>query len=148
MVPRRVLASSHARPGNVDGRFPREDAHDLGHRVLWRHRPEHGPVLCQHGPRCNATLLWLGSRAQDFPAMAPQCVRERLPTILRDTPPMLRAVPLGMAESLLVWHDKRPLGGTVSGSLEGVCCFDSRNCQTVGVPRQSRGFTLINVSSG
>jgi len=28
--------------------------------------------------------------------------------------------------------------------LEGVCHFDSRSCQTLGVPRQSRGFTLGN----
>jgi hypothetical protein len=34
----------------------------------------------------------------------------------------------------------------LSGSLEGVCCFDSRNCQTLGVPRQSRGFTLIKLN--
>jgi hypothetical protein len=32
----------------------------------------------------------------------------------------------------------------LSGSLEGVCRFDSRSCQTLGVPRQSRGFTLGN----
>jgi hypothetical protein len=56
---------------------------------------------------------------------------------------MIRAVPLGLAESLTVWHDKLPLGGTLSGSPKGVCRFDSRNCQTLGVPRQSRGFTMI-----
>jgi hypothetical protein len=38
-----------------------------------------------------------------------------------------------------------PGAQTLSGSLEGVCCFDSRNCQTLGVPRQSRGFTLIKL---
>src|SRR4030095_16203446 len=59
---------------------------------------------------------------------------------------MILAVPLGMAESFTVWHDKLPFGGTLSGSPEGVCCFDSRNCQTLGVPRQSRGFTLIKLN--
>ena len=49
-----------------------------------------------------------------------------------------------MAESLDVWHDRLPFSETLSGSLEGVCRFDSRSCQTLGVPRQSRGFTLGN----
>ena len=56
---------------------------------------------------------------------------------------MRLAVPRRMAESRAVWPDKLPLGGTLSGSLEGVCRFDSRNCQTLGVPRLYRGFTLI-----
>src|SRR4029450_4688657 len=76
--------------------------------------------------------------------MPPQLVVERFPTILWDKHYMILAVPLGMAESLAVGHDKLPLSRTLSGSLEGVCCFDSRNCQTLGVPGQSRGFTLIN----
>jgi hypothetical protein len=38
-----------------------------------------------------------------------------------------------------------PLGGTLSGSPEGVCRFDARNCQTLGVPRQSRGFTSNSI---
>ena len=71
---------------------------------------------------------------------------ERFPTILRAKDHMLLAVPRGMAESLAVWHDKLPLGRTLSGSPEGVCRFDSRNCQTVGVPRQSRGFTSIKIN--
>src|SRR5262249_23034534 len=75
--------------------------------------------------------------------MPPQLMVERFPTILRDKHHMILAVPRGMAESLAVWHDKLPLGSTLSGSPEGVCRFDSRNCQTLGVPRQSRGFTLI-----
>src|SRR4029450_6980650 len=61
---------------------------------------------------------------------------------------MILTVPLGMAESFTVWHDKLPFGGTLSGSPEGVCCFDSRNCQTLGVPGQSRGFTLIKLRFG
>src|SRR6516165_6101503 len=77
--------------------------------------------------------------------MPPQLMVERFPTILRDKHHMILAVPHGMAESLAVWHDKLPLGSTLSGSPEGVCCFDSRNCQTLGVPRQSRGFTLIKL---
>src|SRR5215813_3188033 len=78
--------------------------------------------------------------------MPPQLMVECLPTILRDKHHMILAVPRGMAESLAVWHDKLPLGRTLSGSPEGVCRFDSRNCQTLGVPRQSRGFTLIKLS--
>src|SRR6516165_145544 len=77
--------------------------------------------------------------------MPPQLMVERFPTILRDKHHMILAVPHGMAESLAVWHDKLPLGSTLSGSPEGVCRFDSRNCQTLGVPRQSRGFTLIKL---
>src|SRR5262249_35462587 len=77
--------------------------------------------------------------------MPPQLMVERFPTILRDKHHMILAVPRGMAESLAVWHDKLPLGSTLSGSPEGVCRFDSRNCQTLGVPRQSRGFTLIKL---
>ena len=144
MVPRIILASSHERPGHVDGRCPLDEAHALGHRVRRRDGEEHGHVSRQQVPLFTATLLVLGSRATDLPTMVPPFVGERLPTILRDQPYMRRAVPRGMAESLSVWHDTLPLGGTLSGSLEGVCCFDSRNCQTVGVPRQSRGFTLIN----
>src|SRR3989442_13715435 len=70
---------------------------------------------------------------------------ERFPTILRDKDHMILAVPLGMTESFAVWHDKLPLGGTLSGSPKGVCRLDSRNCQTLGVPRQSRGFTMIKL---
>src|SRR6516162_425178 len=80
--------------------------------------------------------------------MAPQLMVERFPTILWDKDHMILAVPRGMAESLAVWHDKLPLGRTLSGSPEGVCRFDSWNCQTVGVPRQSRGFTLIKLVRG
>src|SRR4029453_4635640 len=75
--------------------------------------------------------------------MPPQLMVERFPTILRDQHHMILAVPRGMAESLAVWHDKLPLGRTLSGSPEGVCRFDSRNCQTLGVPRQGRGVSLI-----
>src|SRR2546429_1606025 len=70
---------------------------------------------------------------------------ERFPTILWDKGHMILAVPLGMTESFAVWHDKLPLGGTLSGSPKGVCRLDSRNCQTLGVPRQSRGFTMIKL---
>src|SRR2546429_6121198 len=73
---------------------------------------------------------------------------ERFPTILRDKDHMILAVPLGMTESFAVWHDKLPLGGTLSGSPKGVCRLDSRNCQTLGVPRQSRGFTMIKLGTG
>src|SRR5256886_12073788 len=69
----------------------------------------------------------------------------RFPTILRDKDHMILAVPLCITESFTVWHDKLPLGETLSGSPKGVCRFDSRNCQTLGVPRQSRGFTLIKL---
>src|SRR5256886_11684484 len=69
----------------------------------------------------------------------------RFPTILRDKDHMILAVPLCITESFAVWHDKLPLGETLSGSPKGVCRFDSRNCQTLGVPRQSRGFTLIKL---
>src|SRR3989442_6372285 len=72
---------------------------------------------------------------------------ERFPTILRDKDHMILAVPLGMTESFTVWHDKLPLGETLSGSPKGVCRFDSRNCQTLGVPRQSRGVTLIKLTA-
>ena len=34
MVPGRVLAASHACPGNVDRCFPLDKAHNLRHRVL------------------------------------------------------------------------------------------------------------------
>src|SRR6266699_2179837 len=71
---------------------------------------------------------------------------ERFPTLLRDKDHMILAVPLGMTESFAVWHDKLPLGGTLSGSPKGVCRLDSRNCQTLGVPRQSRGFTMIKLN--
>src|SRR2546428_12484991 len=145
MVPRIVLASSHERPCNVDGRFPLDEAHDLGHRVLRGNREEHVHVIRHQVPLFNATFLLFGQRAKDFSQMAPQFVVERFPTILRDKHDMILAVPLGMAESFTVWHDKLPLGETLSGSPKGVCRFDSRNCQTVGVPRQSRGFTLIKL---
>ena len=61
---------------------------------------------------------------------------------------MILAVPLGRTSRLPVWHAKLPLGGTVSGAPKGVWRFDSRNCQTLGVPRQSRGFTMIKLRGG
>ena len=141
MVSRGVLASSHERPGNVDGRFPLDEADHLGHGVLWRNRAEPVHVIRHQMALGNPTCLVLRQRAKDLSEMPPQCGIKCLPTILRDKHYMLHAVPRGRAESLAVWHDKLPLSGTFSGSPEGVCCFDSRNCQTVGVPRQSRGFT-------
>jgi len=71
MVPCRVLASSHARPGNVDGRFPLDEAHDLGHGVLRGNREEHVHVIRHHVPLLNPTFLLLGQRAKDFPQMPP-----------------------------------------------------------------------------
>jgi hypothetical protein len=146
MVPRRVLPSSHEGPSNVEGCLPLDAANDLGHRVLRCNGQAPVHVLPQQVSLCNMTFLLLGSRAQDCSKRPPQLVGERLPTILGDKHPMLLAVPRGLAESPAVWHDKLPRGETVSGALEGVCCFDSRNCQTLGVPRQSRGFTLIKLS--
>ena len=145
MMSRLVLPASHAGPGHVDARFPLDEAHNLSHRVLRGHRQEQVHLLPHQVSLCKATFLWLGSCAKDCSAMPPQLVVKRLPTIRRDKYHMLLAVPLGMAESLAVWHDKLPLGRTLSGSPEGVCRFDSRNCQTLGVPRQSRGFTLIKL---
>jgi hypothetical protein len=145
MVSGRVLPSSPKRPCTRDGRFPLDATNDLSHGVLRGQSEEHVPVVCHHVPLFTTTCLVLGSRAQDCPKMPPQLVIERFPTLLRDTHPMLRAVPLGRAESLAVWPDKLPLGGTLSGAPEGVCCCDSWNGQTVGVPRQSRGFTSIKL---
>jgi hypothetical protein len=141
-----VLPSSHEGPGQVDGRVPLDEAHNLSHRVLRGHRQEHGHVIPHQVSLCHATCLLLGSRAKDFSQMPPPLVVKRFATIRRDKDHMILAVPLGMAESRAVWHDKLPLGRTLSGAPEGVCRFDSRNCQTVRVPRQSRGFTLIKLS--
>src|SRR6266705_2375116 len=145
MVPGRVLAASHEGPGNVDRRFPLDKAHNLRHRVLRRDREEHMHVIRHPMPLLDATLLLLRQRAEDLPKMPPQLMGERFPTILWDKGHMILAVPLGMTESFAVWHDKLPLGGTLSGSPKGVCRLDSRNCQTLGVPRQSRGFTMIKL---
>src|SRR6266566_4858528 len=122
-----------------------DETHDLCHGVLRGNREEHVHVIRHQVPLFNPTFLLLGQRAKDLPEMPSQFMVERFPTILRDKHHMILAVPLGMAESLAVWHDKLPLGGTLSGSPEGVCRFDSRNCQTLRVPRQSRGFTLIKL---
>src|SRR5215813_6536192 len=143
MVPGRVLAASHEGPGNVDRRFPLDKAHNLRHRVLRGNGEEHVHVIPHHVPLFNPTFLLLCQRAEDLPEMPPQRVVERFPTILRDKHYMILAVPCGMAESLAVGPDKLPLGETLSDSLEGVCGFDSRNCQTLGVPRLCRGCTLI-----
>src|SRR6516165_4407048 len=147
MVPGIVLAASHAGPGNVDRRFPLDKAHNLRHRVLRGNGEEHVHVISHHVPLFNPTFLLLCQRAEDLPEMPPQLMVERFATILRDKHHMILAVPCGMAESLDVWHDRLPLSETLSGSLEGVCRFDSRSCQTLGVPRQSRGFTLGNYQS-
>src|SRR5215831_646254 len=144
MVPGVVLAASHECPGNVDRRFPLDKAHHLRHRVLRGNGEEHVHVIPHHVPLFNPTFLLLCQRTEDLPEMPPQLMVERFPTILRDKHHMILAVPRGMAESLDVWHDRLPLSETLSGSLEGVCRFDSRSCQTLGVPRQSRGFTLGN----
>jgi hypothetical protein len=101
-------------------------------------------VIRHQVPLFNPTCLLLCQRPEDLPEMPPQLMGERFPTILRDKHHMILAVPYGMAESLAVWHDRLPLSETLSGSLEGVCRFDSRSYQTLGVPRQSRGFTLGN----
>jgi len=50
MVPRSVLASSQERLGHRDRCLPLDDAHALGHGVLWGHREESGHVLRQQRP--------------------------------------------------------------------------------------------------
>src|SRR6267378_1819311 len=144
MVPGRVLAAPHKGPSNVDRRFPLEKAHHLRHRVLRRNGEEHVHVIRHQVPLFNPTFLLRSQRPEDLPEMPPQLMVECFPTILRDKHHMILAVPRGMIQSLDVWHDRLPLRETLSGSREGVCCFDSRSCQTLGVPRQSRGVTLGN----
>ena len=144
MVPGIVLAAPHKGPSNVDRRFPLDKAHHLRHRVLRRNGKEHVHVIRHQVPLFNPTFLLRGQRPEDLPEMPPQLMVERFPTILRDKHHMILAVPRGMIQSLDVWHDRLPLRETLSGSREGVCRFDSRSCQTLGVPRQSRGFTLGN----
>ena len=147
MVSCGVLASSHEHPGHVDGRFPRDEADHLGYGVLGRNRDAQVPVLRPQVALFNPPCLVRRQRAQAISEMPPPCVVKGLPTILRDTHHMRRAVPRGMAESLAVWPDKLPLGGTVSGSPEGVCCFDARNCQTVGVPGRAGGLPTLKLFS-
>src|SRR6266478_404876 len=144
MVPGRVLAAPHKGPSKVDRRFPLDKAHHLRHRVLRRNGEEHVHVIRHQVPLFNPTFLLRSQRPEDLPEMPPQLMVERFPTILRDKHHMILAVPRGMIQRLDVWHDRLPLRDTLSGSREGVCCFDSRSCQTLGVPRQSRGFTLGN----
>src|SRR5215475_9218587 len=144
MVPGIVLAAPHKGPSNVDRRFPLDKAYHLRHRVLRRNGEEHVHVIRHQVPLFNPTFLLRGQRPEDLPEMPPQLMVERFPTILRDKHHMILAVPRGMIQSLDVWHDRLPLSDTLSGSREGVCRFDSRSCQTLGVPRQSRGFTLGN----
>src|SRR5438093_1831554 len=144
MVPGIVLAASHKCPGNMDRRFPLDKAHHLRHRVLRGNGEEHVHVIGHQVPLFNTTFLLRSQRPEDLSEMPPQLMVERFPTVLWDKHHMILAVPLRMIESLDVWHDRLPLSETLSGSLEGVCRFDSRSCQTLGVPRQSRGFTLGN----
>ena len=101
-------------------------------------------MLPHQVPLFNPTFLLRGQRPEDLPEMPPQLRVERFPTIRRDKHHMRLAVPRGMMQSLDVWPDRLPLRETLSGSREGVCRFDSRSCHTLGVPRQSRGFTLGN----
>jgi hypothetical protein len=84
MVPGIVLAASHEGPGNVDRRFPLDKAHDLRHRVLRRNGEEHMHVIRHQVPLFNATFLLLRQRTEDLPAMPPQLMTERFPTILRN----------------------------------------------------------------
>jgi hypothetical protein len=102
MVPWRVLPSSHEGPGKVDGRFPFDEAHDVGHGVLRGHRQQHGHVLPHHMSLFHTTCLLRSERAKDFSQMPPQLMGERFPTRRRETHHMLRAVPRGMAERLAV----------------------------------------------
>src|SRR2546423_11256019 len=64
MVPCIVFASSPECPRDVDRRLPLDEAHDLGHGVLWGNREEHVHVICHQVPLFNATFLLLGQRAK------------------------------------------------------------------------------------
>jgi hypothetical protein len=55
----------------MNGRFPLDEADDLGHRVLWGNREQHMHVIGHQVPLFNPTLLLLGQRAKDFPKMPP-----------------------------------------------------------------------------
>jgi hypothetical protein len=71
MVPGRVLAASHACPGNVDRRFPLDKAHNLHHRVLRGNGEEHVHVIPHQVPLFNPTFFLLCQRAEDLPEMPP-----------------------------------------------------------------------------
>jgi hypothetical protein len=60
MVPCIVLPSSHECPCNRNGRFPLDEAHDLGHGVLRGNSEEHVHVLPHQVALFNATFLLLG----------------------------------------------------------------------------------------
>src|SRR4030095_3410874 len=97
MIPCIVLTSSHEGPCNMDGRFPLDEAHDLGHRVLRGNREQHVDVIGHQVHLFNPPSLLLGHRANDFTKMASQLVVECFPTVLRDKHHVIRAVPRGMA---------------------------------------------------
>ncbi len=110
----------------------------------------------------NQLSLPLFKEVLDFQHEYPRAGRFRIHGLLEqqhdEPPPSERTVGRAMAINRQFhgapgpWRSARddqpaerlPLSETLSGSLEGVCRFDSRSCQTLGVPRQSRGFTLGN----
>ena len=60
MVPWVVLAAAHARPGNVDGGFPLDEAHVLVRGVFRGNREEPVHVIGPQVPLFNATFLLAG----------------------------------------------------------------------------------------
>src|SRR5919108_6508734 len=79
--------------------------------------------------------------------MPPQLMVERFATILRDKHHMILAVPLGMAESLAVWHDKLPLGRTLSGSRREFVTLTPGTVKLWESPGRAGGLPRLNYNS-
>ena len=60
MVPRGILASSHEGAGDVEGRFPLDEANDLSDSLLRGDGEEHMHVIRHHMALFNPTFLLLG----------------------------------------------------------------------------------------
>src|SRR5262249_15712582 len=97
MVPRRVLASSHECPRDVDRRLALDEADNLGYGVLRGNGEEPRHVIRHPVPLFNTTFLLIGYRAKGLPEMPSQFMVERFTTVLWDKHHMILAVPLGMA---------------------------------------------------
>ena len=126
----------------MDGTLPLDEPEDLGHRVLRRDGQQHVDMVEVEMALLHHALALPGQLAQHGPEVFAEFSVQGLPPVLGDPDHMGPCTPTwrGLSSRCRPW---KPLGDSVSFerfTAQEAFVF-SRNCQTLGVARQSRGVT-------
>jgi hypothetical protein len=142
VLAREVLPSPQGGPRNGDGALPLDEPEDLGHRVLRGDGQQHVDMVEVEMALFHQDLALPGQLPQHWPEVFAAFPVPGLAPIVGDPDPMGPCTPTwrGLSSRCRPW---KPPGDRVSFerfTAQEAFVF-SRNCQTLGVARQSRGVT-------